>query len=133
MAAMPAAVIEHVRDCREKVFNSYGDGGYLIWFVPDVPVFIDSRQDPYSLTFLQDYISLERTAEYGPVFARYNVNCAVLNEPSRIASRLIHDRWRTRVKTEGWIRYSKPPDLDPARREKSAPKQKKCGLIHVTD
>lgn len=30
-----------------RMYNSYGDGGFLIWRMPDHPVFVDSRADVY--------------------------------------------------------------------------------------
>ena len=38
-----------VRACDGPLYNHYDQGGYLIWFVPEKPVFVDGRQDPYPL------------------------------------------------------------------------------------
>ena len=38
------------RACDGPLYNHYDDGGTLIWFLPEKPVFIDGRQDPYRST-----------------------------------------------------------------------------------
>ena len=100
---IPEAVIAAVRQCGDRVFNRYPDGGPLIWFAPNVGVFIDSRQDPYPLTFTQEYVALDRSGEYSQMFTRYGVQCALLPENSLTSSRLKQDGWQTRVASEGWI------------------------------
>jgi hypothetical protein len=100
---IPAAVIAEVEACGDRVFNRYPDGGPLIWFAPGVKVFIDSRQDPYPLSFTQEYVALDRSGEYRPMFERYGITCAVLPEGSITSTRLREDGWRTRLTAEGWV------------------------------
>lgn len=50
---VPAEAIQAVESCQGPLYNSYDDGGYLIWFAPDRKVFIDSRQDPYPVDLVQ--------------------------------------------------------------------------------
>ena len=99
---LPPVVIAGVEKC-ERVFNRYPDGGPLIWFAPGVRVFIDSRQDPYPLSFTQEYVALDRSGEYSQMFTRYGVQCALLPENSLTSSRLKQDGWQTRVASEGWL------------------------------
>jgi hypothetical protein len=100
---IPQAVVDEVQACGERVYNAYPDGGYLIWFAPRVRVFIDSRQDPYPLSFTQEYIQVEKTGNYRPVFDRYAIECAVLPQSSLTATRLQADGWRVRVQSHGWL------------------------------
>lgn len=100
---MPQVVATEAQACGDRVYNAYADGGYLIWFAPGVRVFIDSRQDPYPLSFVQEYIHSERTGNYHQLFKRYDIRCAVLREPSAIATQLETDGWRTRVQVEDWV------------------------------
>src|SRR5262249_10990592 len=46
---LPDGVLGAVRACPEPLYNHYNQGGFLIWFLPEKPVFVDSRQDPYPL------------------------------------------------------------------------------------
>ena len=41
-----------LRSCHGNVYNRYDEGGFLIWFVPEKPVYIDSWQDPYPPPFV---------------------------------------------------------------------------------
>jgi hypothetical protein len=41
-----------------ELYNPYNWGGYLIWHLPDYPVFVDGRADMYGDPFLLKYIEL---------------------------------------------------------------------------
>ena len=112
---LPQPVLDDAQECGDRVFNRYPDGGPLIWFAPRVRVFIDSRQDPYPLSFTQEYIRVEQTGEYAAVFERYGIRCAMLPDDSRIATRLKNDGWRTRVHHDGWSVLESPAPRTPAR------------------
>jgi len=106
---LPAAAIAAVRSCDGPLFNHYDDGGALIWFVPDKPVFIDSRQDPYPLPFVLEEIRLERAEQpYRPVFARWGIRCALLRPSSKLAARLRDDGWQARFADEKWAVLAAP-------------------------
>ena len=47
------------RACDGPLYNHYDDGGTLIWFLPEKPVFVDGRQDPYPLPFLLEVVAVE--------------------------------------------------------------------------
>ena len=48
-AALPVAAVQHLKSQNYDghMFNSYNWGGYLIYHLPDYPVFIDGRSDLY--------------------------------------------------------------------------------------
>jgi hypothetical protein len=93
---MSAAAIQAVRDCPGPLYNSYNNGGFLIWWVPERPVFIDNRQDPFPLSLIMAQRSVE-TGErsYDDLFARYGIRCAFLSARSKLAARLHADGWQT--------------------------------------
>jgi hypothetical protein len=105
---MSAAAIAAVRACPGRVYNRYGDGGYLIWFVPERPVFVDSRQDPYPLPFLLEQQAVEDGSAYASMFARYDIRCAFLGRDATMAERLRADGWTTRYGDERWAVLVKP-------------------------
>jgi hypothetical protein len=105
---IPHSVAAEAEACGDRVYNTYSEGGYLIWFAPRVRVFIDSRQDPYSLAFVQEYIRREAAGDYRPLFDRYGISCAVLTLSSPTAARLEADGWRARVRTDGWVVLQDP-------------------------
>jgi hypothetical protein len=97
-----AGALDAVRACPAQVFNRYNDGGYLIWFVQDKPVFSDTRQDPYPLSITRETSSIEHGGSYRETFARYGIHCAILPVTSKATGRLIGDGWRTRFLDEKW-------------------------------
>ena len=64
--------------CPAPIYNTYDDGGALIWFVPKQPVFIDSRYDPYSVEHFRDNETAEMTGVFRPLFDKYDINCAIV-------------------------------------------------------
>jgi hypothetical protein len=105
---VPAPIARAIESCGDRVFNSYGDGGYLIWFTPNVKVFLDSRQDPYPISFVQEYVAAEQTGDYRSLFDRYDIRCSALPKNSRIAARLRADGWRTLGEEGRWIVQAAP-------------------------
>ena len=98
-----AATLAAVESCHAPLFNHYDDGGVLIWFAPDRPVFVDSRQDPYPLPFMLDAIAVERgDRPYQPLFARWGIGCAFLKASSKMTDRLRADGWQARAVDADW-------------------------------
>jgi hypothetical protein len=104
-----ARTLAAVESCRAPLFNHYDDGGVLIWFAPDRPVFVDSRQDPYPLPFMLDAIAVERgDRPYQPLFARWGVGCAFLKASSKMTDRLRADGWQARAVDADWAVLARP-------------------------
>ncbi len=102
-------VLAAVESCRAPLFNHYDDGGLLIWFAPDRPVFVDSRQDPYPLPFMQEAIAVERVERpYQPLFARWGIGCAFLKSSSKMTDRLQADGWQARAADADWVVLARP-------------------------
>jgi MFS family permease len=100
---LPAAAVTAVRACHGPVYNRFDDGAYLLWFAPGVPVFIDSRVDPYPDRLLRDHIHDEATGDYRATFARYGIECALLPPVSATARHLLHDGWAATYDDGSWL------------------------------
>lgn len=93
----PLGAVEYIR--REKpegrLFNSYNWGGYLIWALPEYPVFIDGRTDLYADGLLEEWLSVVRGEDgWQEQLERWDVQI-VLIEPSRNLARLLpYEGWR---------------------------------------
>jgi hypothetical protein len=100
----PAAAAA-IRACPGPLYNRYNEGGYLIWFVPEVPVFVDSRQDPYPAELLTAHATAERTGDATALFARHHVACAALPPTSKVAERLRTQTaaWTTLYADAAWV------------------------------
>jgi hypothetical protein len=99
---MSKAAIEAVASCPGPLYNRYYDGGYLIWFVPQQRVFVDSRQDPYPPTLLLDQIAIEEGGPYRPIFDRYGMRSAFLPAQAPLVAKLRADGWRVVHLDERW-------------------------------
>ena len=86
----------------------YESGGPIIWFVPSQPVFIDSRQDPFPIPFVQSATAVEATGDYEATFARWHINCAALPPQSPTAARLAKDGWLLRFSDQRWRVFERP-------------------------
>src|SRR5262245_51418433 len=73
-----AGAVKAVTDCQGPLYNTYDDGGPLIWFAPGQPVFIDSRYDPYPVEQFLENRTVEATGDYRALFARYKIRCAIV-------------------------------------------------------
>ena len=90
-----AGALAAARTCPGPMFNRYNDGGFLIWFVPERPVFIDSRQDPYPTPFLLQALRVEGGEEPPrELFARWGIRCAFVPVESPPHKQLRDARWR---------------------------------------
>ena len=103
---LPAPAVDAVRACDGRVYNTFDDGAYLLWFAPSVPVFIDSRVDPYPDAFLRAHIRDEASGNYRPTFDRYGITCALVPEVSVTAHALQRDGWRVAYADDRWVMLS---------------------------
>ena len=100
---LSAEAIQAITSCRPNLYNRFDDGGYLIWFVPDRKVFVDSRFDPYDQQFLQEHFRVETSGAYHDLFQRYAIHCAFLPTTSPVAHSLTNDGWLRRFDRDGWV------------------------------
>jgi hypothetical protein len=105
---LPSAATQAVRACGQPLYNRFDDGGYLIWFAPDVPVFIDSRVDPFPKDFLHAQIRNESTGDYEATFAEWHIGCALLPPKSSTAQRLQQDGWPVTYRDADWLVLQHP-------------------------
>ncbi|MBC6934942.1 MAG: hypothetical protein DWB42_03800 [Chloroflexi bacterium] len=89
---LPVKVAEYLRDedPAGPMFNSYNWGGYLMFMLPDEPVFVDGRTDLYGDEFLTN--TYLRTATGGDgwreTLNRYGIRLVVVEAGSGLARQL---------------------------------------------
>ena len=90
---MPIDAVEHLRQSAPsgRLFNSYNWGGYLLWALPEYPVFIDGRTDLYNDEVIDQWLQVMR-AEPGwqQVLADYQVNLIMVENGSTL-DRVLED------------------------------------------
>lgn len=68
------------------IFNDYNWGGYLIWRLPEYPVFVDGRTDLYDDAFLRDYLLIDMAGNgWEEKLVDYGINLAVISVDSPLA------------------------------------------------
>jgi hypothetical protein len=99
-----------IRACPGPIYNHYDVGGFIIWFVPEQKVFLDSRQDPYPIQLVQAQDEAERTGVFRELFDRYHIRCAVL-EPASVAVQGLHRiGWQETYRDKRWVVLTPPKD-----------------------
>lgn len=91
--ALSPKIVHAVRACDGFLFNTYYEGGFLLWSVPERPVFIDNRQDPFPPELISRTVNAEQTGEYHDLFARYGVACSFQRVNTALYKALTRDGW----------------------------------------
>jgi hypothetical protein len=75
-----------------EMFNSYNWGGYLMFALPDTPVYVDGRTDLYGDTFLMDYLQTAIGGDnWRETLDGQGINTVVVEQGSGLARRLRDD------------------------------------------
>ena len=95
-----------------KLFNEYGNGGFLLWWLADTKIFIDGRMPAWRIgdrRIFYDYVAL--TARDPPlleVLAKYGIDWAMVRTDSPLASALdATGRWDAPYRDRKVILYVK--------------------------
>lgn len=108
---VPPAVQTGISACAGNLYNRYDTGGYLTWFVPRTPVFIDSRQDPFPPWLVSEHIRVETTGDYRALFDRFAIGCALVAKPSILEERLLAAGWTVRAEGAGLAVLAHPASI----------------------
>jgi hypothetical protein len=109
--AYPANALNALRAESGVLLNEYDWGGYLIFNLPQRPVFIDGRYVPYLDGVLDDYRSLVGLRPgWRELLERYKVTELLLRPDRPLAVALREDGWRVRSSdSDGrWIVLARP-------------------------
>lgn len=105
---IPAAAAAAIGACPGPLYNAYGDGGPIIWFVPGQRVFLDSRQDQFPPGLVQEATAIENGADSGALFARYGIRCAALPASSPTMAARLAEGWRVTYRDRSWVVAVRP-------------------------
>jgi len=98
---VPDSALRAVESCPKPIYNTYGSGAYLIWFAPDVKVFVDNRQDPFSHDVM--YLStLPSPVDHRAAFDRWGIRCAFVESESSTAGVLRGEGWHAAYDDGTW-------------------------------
>lgn len=78
-----------------RLFNSYNWGAYLLWALPEYPVFVDGRTDLYNDEIISQWFQVVRAEEgWQETLARWEINVILLEQGSPVLSRLEGVGWQ---------------------------------------
>jgi hypothetical protein len=88
----------------QRLYNDYGYGGFLLWWLPGTRVFIDGRMPAWrsgERAILRDYLSLTGTNPDFSILTKYLVDCALVKNQTPLQEGLAkHEAW-SRVYADG--------------------------------
>ena len=87
---LPVSAIEYLNDMalEGNMFNSYNWGGYLMFYAPQHPVFIDGRTDLYA-GFLNDYYRIATAASgWKTELDKWQISFAIIETESGLSQAL---------------------------------------------
>jgi hypothetical protein len=98
LAHTPVEAVERLRaDPGGRLFNEVGFGSYLIWALPEQPVFIDGRIELFPAAIWQDYLTISSGWGALEALERYGVERVLLSKEfhGKLSEALVgSDRWR---------------------------------------
>jgi len=97
--------------CKGNLFNDYNDGGYIIWKLPNTPVFIDGRmpswKDSGGHEYFDTYLSvIDNQTSQNKIFKQYNIQCVLVAKNDgfkRLINNLENNGWKTVSRGNGDI------------------------------
>jgi len=95
-------------DPQGRLFNSYNWGGYLIWELPEKPVFVDGRTDLYGDELIGEWVEVVQAEEnWLEILRDWNVE-VILLEPDRPVVRLLSENdWDLRYQDSQAVIFTK--------------------------
>ena len=107
--AYPANALPALRAGTGRLLNEYDWGGYLIWRVPERPVFVDGRYVPYLGGVLDDFRAVIGLApSWHEILARYDVRAVLLRPGRPLAVALREDGWIVRAEGPAFVLLERP-------------------------
>ncbi len=107
----PVRAVEWLKQNRltGPMYNSYNWGGYLLWALPQEPVFVDGRTDLYDDEFLREYVRVTFVRPgWQQVLDRYGVRLALTEHDSFLATLLAtQPDWRLVYSDDQAVLYAR--------------------------
>lgn len=107
---VPVAAVEYLKEERPagNILNSYNWGGYLVWALPEYPVFVDGRTDLYDDEVLMEWLEIVN-AENGwqDKLAQRNVSLILLEPDWPLVSQLDEAGWQLHYQNEQAVIYQR--------------------------
>ena len=108
--ALPVEAVNFIKanHLQGRLFSSYNWGGYLLWTLPQYPVFIDGRTDLYNDELINQWLQVVR-AETGwqGVLEKWNVHLILLEPGMKVVELLPGNGWHLLYSDQKAVIYAK--------------------------
>jgi hypothetical protein len=107
---LPVGAVEYLRQTRPpgRLFNSYNWGAYLLWALPEYPVFVDGRTDLYNDEVIGEWLRVARAEEgWQEVLDKWDVNLILVEPTTPLVARLEVDGWQSLYSDEVAVVYGR--------------------------
>jgi len=112
-AFFPVDAVEFLKSHPQpgRIFNAYEAGGYLEWNLPQVPVFVDSRNDIFEYKgVLRDYLAITDVLNSQELLDRYGVTYVLFPKGTPLAYFLASNgRWERLYEGSNSIIFRRAP------------------------
>ncbi len=99
----PVAAVAYLREHPGlgPLLNSYNWGGYLVWALPEYPVFVDGRTDLYDDALLTQYVAAVRSEpQWREVLDQWQIGVVLLEPNMPLVTLLRELGWQTAEEDE---------------------------------
>ena len=97
-----------------NMLNSYGWGGYLIWYLPETPVFVDGRTDLFGDEILTEWLKIVNSDErWEESVEKWEVGWFLIEPQLPVVQRLIETGWKEYYRDEVSVVIVREQNLSP--------------------
>lgn len=108
--SLPIDAVSYIRQVKPpgRLFNSYNWGGYLLWALPEYPVFVDGRTDLYNDEVLGEWLRIVRAEEgWQEALDRWGVHLVLLEPDMPLVKWLKEKGWNLLYSDEVAVVYGR--------------------------
>lgn len=109
-AFLPLDAVAFLKETKPegRLFNSYNWGAYLLWALPEYPVFVDGRTDLYNDEIISQWFQIVRAEEgWQETLARWEIHVILLEKSAPVLSRLEGEGWQKLYEDDMAVVYAK--------------------------
>jgi hypothetical protein len=107
---LPVAAVDYLKAAHPPgaLFNSYNWGGYLLWAIPEYPVFVDGRTDLFNDQVIGEWLQVVRAeAGWESVLDRWGVHLILVEPSTPLVSHLMTSGWHLLYSDEVAVIYGR--------------------------
>lgn len=93
---LPVQAVEYLRTEQPegRLFNAYNWGGYLMWALPEYPVFVDGRTDLYGDELIGEWVQVvQAEAGWQEILQQWDIGVIMIEPYRPIAGKLAAEGW----------------------------------------